>query len=126
MPTVVAVAGFAYDDACSKGTEGTETSSEAGALRGRGRWVARGKNRLRWEFDTMNLDLGGDKILKTEAVEVTEEQGVLKSSGSDGGKWGGRDLYEFFLDQDMFIMAWKGESPRAEDAMVFVRDGVPR
>lgn len=90
---------------------------EDGAVRGRGQWGVEGRNHLRWEFDTMNVDLGGDRISKTEAVG---------GAGDGKGKWGGRDLYEFFLDQNMLIVAWKGDSPKAEDAVVFVRDEVPR
>ncbi|CAM9170841.1 unnamed protein product [Scytosiphon promiscuus] len=61
-------------------------------------------------FETMNVDLGGDRIVKA-AGACSED--------------GGRDLYEFFLDQNLMIVAWK-DSPKKEDAVVFVRDEVPR
>ena len=107
MPTVVAVAGFlpAADGA----------TTEDGAVRGRGKWGVMGGYHLRWEFDTMNVDLGGDKIVK-----ATGEGG---GGGAGGGA--GRDVYEFFLDQNMMILAWK-DAPKKEDAVVFVRDEIPR
>lgn len=102
MPTVVTVAGFA---------PAADATTEDGALRGRGKWGVMGGYHLRWEFDTMNVDLGGDRIVK-----------------ADGGGGAGdtrRDVYEFFLDQNMMILAWK-DAPKKEDAVVFVRDEVPR
>lgn len=90
-----------------------------GAVRTRGTWGVMGNNHLRWEFDTVGMDVGGSKVLQTEPAEGRGE-------GGEGGVWGGRDLYEFFLDQNMFIVAWKGDSPKAEDAVVFVREEMPR
>lgn len=104
MPTVVAVAGFLPSAAAGGAT------AEDGAVRGRGKWGVKGGYHLRWEFDTMNVDLGGDRIVK---------------AGGGGGGDAGRDLYEFFLDQNMLILAWK-DAPKKEDAVVFVRDEVPR
>lgn len=127
MPTVVAVAGFSpaaeaipipSAAAGGGGGEGKRdedekdanvTAAEDGAVRGRGKWGVMGGYHLRWEFETMNLDLGGDKIVR---------------AGGAGGE-GGRDLYEFFLDQNLLILAWK-DAPKKEDAIVFVRDEVPR
>lgn len=113
MPTVVAVAGFSPAGE-PKTVEGDEADlvTEDGAVRGRGKWGVKGGYHLRWDFETMNIDLGGDRILKAHG----EEEGA-------GG--GGRDLYEFFLDQNMLIVAWK-DSPKKEDAVVFVRDEVRR
>lgn len=118
MPTVVALAGFAPGD--DEGGVGREE----GAVRGRGIWGVKGANHLRWEFDTMNVDLGGDKILKTEASGGKKADAADSSEGA--GHWGGRSVYEFFLDQNMLIVAWKGDLPKAEDAVVFVREEVPR
>eukprot|EP00903_Cladosiphon_okamuranus_P015196 g14046.t1 len=106
MPTVVAVAGF------SPAAEGE--ASEDGAVRGRGKWGVKGGHHLRWQFDTLNVDLGGDKIVKANGDD-----------GAGGGGGAGRDVYEFFLDQSMLILAWK-DAPKKEDAIVFVRDEVPR
>lgn len=102
-------------------SEGFGRSSDLGvdgAVRSRGTWGVMGKNHLRWEFDTVGVDVGGSKIVQTEPSGGGE--------GGEGGAWGGRDLYEFFLDQNMFIVAWKGDSPKAEDAVVFVREEMPR
>lgn len=108
MPTVVAVAGFS--PAANDGT------FEDGAVRGRGKWGVKGGYHLRWEFDTLNVDLGGDRIVKADGGE---------GAGGGGGGGAGRDVYEFFLDQNMMILAWK-DAPKKEDAVVFVRDEVPR
>eukprot|EP00752_Nemacystus_decipiens_P012974 g11480.t1 len=109
MPTVVAVAGF------SPAADGATT--EDGAVRGRGKWGVMGGYHLRWEFDTMNVDLGGDRIVKANGG------GAGAGAGAGGGAR--RDVYEFFLDQNMMILAWK-DAPNKEDAVVFVRDEVPR
>ena len=116
-PRAAAAAGGAgvRAEGFGRGVDETATLLEDGAIRGRGQWGVKGGYHLRWEFDTMNVDLGGDRISPVEAV-----------GGEGGGGWGGRDLYEFFLDQNMFIMAWKGNAPKAKDAVVFVRDEVPR
>lgn len=106
MPTVVAVAGFA--PAAGAKSAGVATTDD-GAVRGRGKWAVMGGYHLRWDFGTLNLDLGGDRIVKAD--------------GTGGGA--GRDVYEFFLDQNMMILAWK-DAPKKEDAVVFVRDEVPR
>lgn len=100
MPTVVAVAGFSP-------AAGDGPTAEDGAVRGRGKWGVMGGYHLQWGFDTMNVDLGGERIVKAD----------------EGGA--GRDVYEFFLDQNMMILAWK-DAPKKEDAVVFVRDEVPR
>ncbi len=125
MPTVVAIAGFspaaeAVPSPAAGGGGGEERGDEVekgakvaiaedGAVRGRGKWGVMGGYHLRWEFETMNLDLGGDKI--------------VRAAGE--GEEGIRDLYEFFLDQNLLILAWK-DAPKKEDAIVFVRDEVPR
>lgn len=102
MPTVVTVAGFSQ--AADVSTAGD------GAVRGRGKWGVMGGYHLRWEFQTMNVDLGGDRIVKAHG---------------EGAGGAGRDVYEFFLDQSMMIVAWK-DAPKKEDAVVFIRDEVPR
>lgn len=139
MPTVVAVAGFspateakpvAEIGSADEGDEkdgnakalaaalvegfgkAADVATDDGAVRGRGKWGVMGGYRLRWEFQTMNVDLGGDRIVKAHGGE-----------GVGGGP--GRDVYEFFLDQNMMIVAWK-DAPKKEDAVVFVRDEVPR
>ncbi|CAN0198601.1 unnamed protein product [Pylaiella littoralis] len=90
-----------------------DTITEDGTVKGRGKWGVKGGYNLRWEFETLNIDLGRDRILKAHG-------------GGDEGAWdGGRDLYEFFLDQNMLIVAWK-DDPKKEDAVVFVRDEVSR
>ena len=122
MPTVVLVAGFAPASKAVQSTAENEKRKETGAVRARGRWAALGENHLRWEFETVNVDLGGDRIVKVGAEAFRGQGGVAE----EGSEEGGRNLYEFFLDQDMFIMAWKGDSPRAEGAVVFVRDEIPR
>ncbi|CAM9935980.1 unnamed protein product [Ectocarpus sp. 12 AP-2014] len=108
-PRAAAAAGGAGVRAEGFGRVADVVMTEDGAVRGRGKWGVQGGYHLRWEFNTMNLDLGGDKIVK---------------AGGEGGD-GGRDLYEFFLDQNMLIVAWK-DAPKKEDAVVFVRDEVPR
>lgn len=108
-PRAAAAAGGAGVRAEGFGRVADVVLTEDGAVRGRGKWGVRGGYHLRWEFNTMNLDLGGDKI--------------VKAGGEEGD--GGRDLYEFFLDQNMLILAWK-DAPKKEDAVVFVRDEVPR
>lgn len=86
MPTTVAIAGFA--------TEGGDPAREDGAFTARVKWGVEERNHLRWDLDTVNVDLGRDNIVKTVAVG---NEGGRAGKGEGGmGRGGGGETYSSF------------------------------
>lgn len=93
---------------------------EDGTVRTRAVWEVKGENHLSWAYDRVAVESGRQVASTTPAGA-----GGVEVAGKGG--WAGieRSVFEYFLDQSMFIMAWKRD-PGPEDAMVFVRDDTSR
>lgn len=89
-----------------------DAPDEDGGVKIRAVWGVEGRNHLTWALESVDVDLG-QQMIRTKPVPESDE-----------ARWNGRrrNLYEYYLDQDMFILAWKNDNPGPEECVVFVRD----